>query len=69
MIVTLNLYFTLPCIWSLLIKIRVIHRKNLSNIFFSNDNNNEEHMKNDIVIVTSDIYTCMCVTYLNKNKH
>lgn len=67
MIVTLNLYFTLPCIWSLLIKIRVIHRKNLINIFFSNDNNNEEHMKNDIVIVTSDIY--MCVTYLNKNKH
>lgn len=67
MIVTLNLYFTLPCIWSLLIKIRVIHRKNLSNILFSNDNNNEEHMKNDIVIVTSDIY--MCVTYLNKNKH
>lgn len=66
MIVTLNLYFTLPCIWSLLIKIRVIHRKNLINIFFSNDNNNEEHMKNDIVIVTSDIY--MCVTYLNKNK-
>lgn len=65
MIVTLNLYFTLPCIWSLLIKIRVIHRKNLSNIFFSynnnnNNNNNEEHMKNDIVFVKSDIY--MCVT-------